>query len=196
MKGLVFVIGMTMVAPVLAAQQESMKLPAKTVRSLSLESKLQTSALVPTETSYVAPAYRAAVGMNLADITKSKGNVAIDAFIKPQAAMTLSYSSYSEEEKRKKLNNNKLSVDYTQFGIGANFYFKPLTSTYNFAAGPSMIFETEKDAVYTEKNTGISVKAVAIFKPIEHLMMQGGAITTVMGADTKTDALAGVGLLF
>lgn len=139
----------------------------------------------------------AVISTNLADLTKSRTNVNLDVMMTRQAAATLSYATHSEQEPREKINNGtRLTVDRSQFGIGANFYFKPLSSLTNFAISPNLIFQTEKDPVNTESNTGLGLRAMGIFKPLPRLMAQGGVSSTVVGSETKTDVLVGMGLLF
>jgi len=193
MKGFLFAIGFAFTLPVLAAQQEAMKMPSRT--SASPEASLQMAAITPRQVA--PPAYKAVIGMNLVDITKSKGNIWIDTFLKPQAGLSLSYSGYSQDEVRNKLAGSpKLSVDRTQFGIGGAFYFMPLESTRNISFSPGLIFQTEKDAIQTEKNSGIEIRLLGSVKPLDHLLMQAGAVATIVGSDQRADAYAGVGLLF
>lgn len=134
---------------------------------------------------------------NMADFTKNRANVSVDVMMNRTTAATLSFASHSEEEVREKVANRpKLTVDRTQFGIGANFYWKPLTAIYNLAVAPSLIFQSEKDAVNAESNTGFGLKAMGIFKPLPRLMAQGGVSSNVVGSKTTTDILIGIGLLF
>jgi len=147
---------------------------------------------------FAAPsATSAIVSTNLADIGKNRMNVTADVMMTSKVAVSLSYSNQSEKEERKKITGKpKLTVDRANFGIGANFFLKPIEARYNLAIAPAMIFQTEKDSVNTDNNNGFGLRAMGIFKPLPRLMAQGGISVTVLGSETKTDALVGMGLLF
>lgn len=148
-------------------------------------------------TDTVNSANTAVISTNVADISKNRANVSLDVMMTSHIAATLSYSTSSQEETRDHVAGKpKLTVDRTQFGFGADYYFKPLTALYNLAVTPALIFETEKDAVDTGSTTGLGLKAMGIFKPFPRLMAQAGGQMTVLGSETRTDLLVGMGLVF
>lgn len=139
----------------------------------------------------------AVLSTNVADISRNRANVSIDVFMTQRIAATLSYATSSREETRENLASRpKLTVDRTQFGFGADFYWRPLEAMYNLSLAPALIFETERDAVDTGSTTGLGVKAMGIFKPLPRLLAQGGLEVNILGSETRSNLLVGMGLIF
>ncbi len=137
------------------------------------------------------------VSTNLADISRNRMNITMDSMMTSTAAVNLSFSSQSQKEEREKLANKpKMSVDRNQFAVGGTFFYRPLEAKYNASVSPAMLFQTEKDAVNTESTNGVRVAAMGLFKPLPRLLFQGGAIVSILGSQTNTDALVGMGLMF
>ncbi len=139
---------------------------------------------------------KAVVTTNLTELTKSRVNLSVNVMMNNYAALALSYGSSSEREAREKLGNQQLTVDRTTTGIGMAYYFFGVEAARNIAVTPSLIFQSEKDAVNTENNSGLGVKLVGIFKPTQKVLFEGGINSTIVAGNTKGEGYLGLGLLF
>jgi hypothetical protein len=165
-------------APV-AAPANEVKMEAKEIASAA-----------PTTTTAI-------ISTNFADIGRNRMNIQLDAMMTQTTAVSLGFSSQSQKEEREKLAGKpKMSVDRNQFSVGGTFFYRTTEAKYNAALAPALVFQTEKDAVNTDNTNGVKLAAMGLFKPLPRLMFQGGAVVSVLGSSTTTDAVVGMGLMF
>lgn len=139
----------------------------------------------------------AIVSTNLAELAQNRTSANLSVMVFPRVAATLGYSSMSERLVRENtVSKSKFTVDRSRVGVGADYYFRPLSSKVNYALSPSFIFQNERDAFTTSSSNGVGLKALATYRPFPRLMGQGGLETTLVGSRTTADLVVGMGLLF
>lgn len=173
------------------AANQTMKLKPLPVRSVT-STETSTQAVHPD----AALNTKAVVTTNLSELTKSRVSLSVNVMMNNYAALALSYGSSSEKETREKLGNQQLTVDRTTTGIGMAYYFFGIEAAKNIAVTPSLIFQSEKDAINTENNSGLGFKLVGIFKPSQRVLFEGGINSTIVAGNTKGEGYLGLGLLF
>ncbi len=177
-----------------ATDSMKFKLPAPTNSVTSVE---QTSTMsYGTTSSYSNDDLRAVVLTNVDQLAKSGANISVNMMMNEKAGMSLGYASTSQKEKREKVNNADLTVDRSTIAVGAAFYVWDLESQKNISLVPALLFRTEKDAVNTETDTGVGLKAVGVFKPMARVLFEAGVNGTLIDGDSKGEAYLGLGFIF
>ena len=103
----------------------------------------------------------------------------------------MSFRSYSNQEKRKKLNNSKATVDRSIATMGASIaVFK--RETKSIILNPYLYFGTEKDAIDTTNTNGMGARLIGQANLNKGLAIQAGLDGNGMEGDFKTDVYVGV----
>jgi hypothetical protein len=152
------------------------------------------ASLLSSPSSITSTDVKAILNTNIVGLTQGKGNIGIDVMMNNKLAVALTYLTNSEEETRS--NGMKLTVDRTQIGVGATYYFYGIEAKKNIALSPTLIFGNEKDAVKTENQNGLGLRVLGIFKPMEKLMLQAGVSATSINGTSRGDGYLGLGLIF
>ena len=147
------------------------------------------AAPVATTTEMMMPT---TLAFNFVGLSQGKTNVYLDVGgLSEKAAPALSFRSYSNQEKRKKLNNSKATVDRSIATMGASIaVFK--RETKSIILNPYLYFGTEKDAIDTTNTNGMGARLIGQANLNKGLAIQAGLDGNGMEGDFKTDVYVGV----
>ena len=197
MKSLTLLIILAMSANGSAATSKAKILPTTTVT----ETKTETVNSSRTSSAdYVLKSNpRIHFSANMLGLFNGKPNVNANFFVTPKIALSVTFASESEKttpiKKASVPAGTKLNVSTTQFGVGAAYYFLPIEQKWNILANPYLVTEKRSDALETESNLGIGLKADGIYL-INSLALGAGLQATSISGNTNTIVNAGVGYLF
>jgi hypothetical protein len=154
-----------------------------------------------TVTPTVAPTMTATVGsttlpntlaFNFVALSQGKTNVYFDVGgLSERVSPALSFRSYSNKEKRKDLNNDKLTVDRSLATLGASIAVLKV-DTKSLLLNPYLFFGTEKDAINTSNQNGLGVRLVAQSNINKTIGIQAGIDANNMEGDFKSDFYVGL----
>lgn len=136
---------------------------------------------------------------SLVGLFSGKTNVNANFFATDRIALSVSYQTSSEKTGPIKKNNPelpaKVTVSTSQFGVGAAYYFYPITQKWNLLANPYMVSERKEDPQDNENGVGFGAKADALYL-LNNIALNGGAQVTTVSGSTDTTVNAGVGYIF
>lgn len=163
--------------------------------------KMATSLPKPTAASAVAPVAVSSntmavntLAFNFASLAQGKTNVYFDVGgLSERVSPSLSYRSYSNKEKRPKLNNAEFTVDRSLATLGASvLVFKQ--DTRSIVLSPYVFFGTEKDPLNTDNRTGLGARLVGQMALNKSVALQAGLDANAMEDEVfKGEAYIGMG---
>jgi hypothetical protein len=175
---IVFVSGLFLSFNVMAAEKTlSTAIPATAFAS----STMTNDALLPSTLAF-----------NFVALSQSKTNIYFDVGgLSERVAPALSFRSYSNKEVRKKLNNDKLTVDRSLATLGASIAVLK-GDAKALILNPYLYFGTEKDAVNTENVNGVGVRLLGQANVYKGLGFQAGIDANNMEGEFKNDLYVGL----
>jgi hypothetical protein len=171
------------------------KKPASTSAAATETSKIQLAAVAPTQV--LQPSAHISTSIN--GLVTGNFNVNANLFVSEAAAFSLGYSGASEREEpiNKKSFPAKYehAVETTQVSLGGAYYLMPHDLNKNVVLNPFLMFERRSDVRDVESNTGLGLRADAIYK-LNHLAINAGLQSVMMTGQSATGVIVGAGYIF
>jgi hypothetical protein len=178
---------------------------ARVVRSSVTAPAISAGAAMPTSAAPVTATstqYFSRTGLNSAmlsvdflGLTKGIANAQAEFFSGEYVASQLSINATSTEEKRKKLNNEKVSVDRTYLGIGATGYLKGVHAEKNLFGTAQLMFGQERDSKFVDNQTGLGLRLGAQIRPLNKFAIDGGVAANNLTGSFVGEAFVRFGIL-
>ncbi|MGZ3745410.1 MAG: hypothetical protein ACXWRE_06475 [Pseudobdellovibrionaceae bacterium] len=132
------------------------------------------------------------LAFNFVAMSQGKNNIYFDVGgLSERVAPSLSFRSYSNKEVRKKLNNEKLTVDRSLATVGASIEILKADAKA-LILNPYLYFGTEKDSTNTDNVNGAGLRLVGQAKLNKTIGFQAGIDANNMEGDFKSDIYVGL----
>jgi len=132
------------------------------------------------------------LAFNFVGMSQGKTNIYFDVGgLSERVSPALSFRSYSNKEKRKKMQDTEATVDRSLATVGASI---AVVKGDNKAliVNPYLYFGTENDALSTANNSGIGVRVVGQLNINKGIGLQAGVDANNMEETFKSDIYVGV----
>lgn len=136
---------------------------------------------------------------NIVEMSKGNGGADLNFFQNENLAFSLRVIAASSKENVKKGNppqDVKITVDRTQYALGATYYLWGNEARTNILIGPAIAFGQKRDYDTVDNQTGISLKLAALARFGRDFTIEGGGRADTLQGDTKTEAVGSIGYLF
>jgi hypothetical protein len=164
------------------------------VGALAAENTLSTAPAVSSTMTTTASSanLQNTLAFNFVALTQGKTNVYFDVGgMSEKVAPALSFRSYSNKEKRKKLNDEKYTVDRSLATVGASVAVLKV-DTKSLILNPYLYFGTEKDSVNTDNLNGIGLRMLGQANLNKGIALQAGIDANNMEGEFKSDIYIGL----
>lgn len=132
------------------------------------------------------------LAFNFVGLTQGKTNIYFDVGgMSERVAPALSFRSYSNKEKRKKLNDEKYTVDRSLATVGASIAVLK-AETKSLILNPYLYFGTEKDSVNTDNLSGVGLRLLGQVNINKGIGFQAGIDANNMEGEFKSDIYIGL----
>jgi hypothetical protein len=132
------------------------------------------------------------LAFNFIGLSQGKTNIYFDVGgISERVSPALSFRSYSNKEKRKKLQDAEVTVDRSLATIGASIAAVKADNKA-LIVNPYLYFGTEKDSINTSNNSGIGLRVVGQLNINKGMGLQAGIDANNMEETFKSDIYVGV----
>lgn len=136
---------------------------------------------------------------NVVEMTKGNGGADLNFFQNENLAFSLRVIAASSKETVKKGNpaqDVKLTVDRTQYALGATYYLWGNEASKNILIGPAIAFGQKRDVDTVDNQTGISLKLAGLARFGRDFTIEAGGRADTLQGDMKTEAVGSIGYLF
>ncbi len=139
---------------------------------------------------------KAMISTNILDLSKGAGNLNLRIPLATNIGMYTNFRTFSTQEKRKRLGDQQVTVDRSQYSFGPSFFLYAPEASKNVIISPGLYFGQEKDLKDVDSQSGFGIQAVALLRPTEkpfafEVGIQGNNLTN----DFKGEAFFGFSYL-
>lgn len=132
------------------------------------------------------------LAFNFVGLSQGKTNIYLDVGgLSERVTPALSFRSYSNKEKRKKLQDTEMTVDRSLATVGASvLVFK--RDNKSVVVNPYLFFGTEKDAINTATANGFGTRLLGQVNASKGIAIQAGVDANNMEETFKSDIYVGL----